>query len=49
MSKIKLVTKRDGQVVSFKQNRITNAIYRAAVDVGGRDKHTAQLLSDQVV
>ena len=49
MSKIKLVTKRDGQVVSFKQDRITNAIYRAAVDVGGRDKHTAQLLSDQVV
>jgi uridine kinase len=49
MKKIKLVTKRDGRVVPFTQNRITNAIYRAAVAVGGRDKITAQKLSDQVV
>jgi len=49
MSKIKLVTKRDGRVVPFTQERITNAIYRAAVAVGGRDKTTAQRLSDQVV
>jgi uridine kinase len=49
MAKTKLVTKRDGRVVPFTQDRITNAIYRAAVAVGGRDKKTAQLLSDQVV
>src|SRR5512136_2451511 len=49
MSKIKLVTKRDGRVVPFTQERITNAIYRAAVAVGGRDKKTAERLSDQVV
>jgi uridine kinase len=49
MAKIKLVTKRDGRVVPFTQERITNAIYRAAVAVGGRDKATAQRLSDQVV
>jgi uridine kinase len=49
MAKIKLVTKRDGRVVPFTQDRITNAIYRAAVAVGGRDKITAQRLSDQVV
>jgi uridine kinase len=49
MSKIKLVTKRDGRVVPFTQERITNAIYRAAVAVGGRDKTTAQRLSNQVV
>jgi uridine kinase len=49
MSTIKLVTKRDGRVVPFTQARITNAIYRAAVAVGGRDKRTAQRLSDQVV
>jgi len=49
MAKIELVTKRDGRVVPFAQDRITNAIYRAAVAVGGRDKETAQRLSDQVV
>jgi uridine kinase len=49
MAKTKLVTKRDGRVVPFTQDRITNAIYRAAVSVGGRDKITAQMLSDQVV
>jgi uridine kinase len=35
--------------VPFTQERITNAIYRAAVAVGGRDRLTAQGLSDQVV
>jgi uridine kinase len=49
MAKVKLVTKRDGRVVPFTQQRITNAIYRAAVAVGGRDRVTAQRLSDQVV
>jgi uridine kinase len=49
MSKIKVVTKRDGRVVPFNQDRISNAIYRAAVSVGGRDKDTARKLSDQVV
>lgn len=49
MAQIKLVTKRDGRVVPFTQTRITNAIYRAAVAEGGRDKATAQALSDQVV
>lgn len=48
MAGIKQVTKRDGQVVPFTRDRITNAIYRAAVSVGGRDKTTAQGLSDQV-
>jgi uridine kinase len=43
------VKKRDGRVVPFTQERITNAIYRAAVAEGGRDKKTAQNLSDQVV
>jgi len=49
MAKTKFVTKRDGRVVPFTQDRITNAIYRAAVAVGGRDKITAQILSDQAV
>ena len=48
-STIERVKKRDGRVVPFNKDRITNAIYRAAVAVGGRDKITAQKLSDQVV
>ena len=49
MSEIKSVVKRDGSVVDFTPQRITNAIYRAAVAVGGRDKATAEKLSDEVV
>jgi uridine kinase len=49
MAKIKYVIKRKGATVPFSKSRITNAIYRAAVSVGGRDKRTAEGLSDQVV
>jgi uridine kinase len=49
MPQTKQVKKRDGRVVPFTQERITNAIYRAAVAVGGRDRVTARNLSDQVV
>lgn len=46
---IKQVIKRTGTVVPFNQDRITNAIYRAAVAVGGRDKEKAKELSEEVV
>ena len=46
---IKQVIKRTGAIVPFNQERIANAIYRAAVAVGGRDKSTAQSLSEHVV
>ncbi len=49
MARITQVVKRTGAVVPFNQDRITNAIYRAAVAVGGRDRSIAQRLSDQVV
>lgn len=49
MTKITSVIKRNGAIVPFTPERITNAIYRAAVAVGGRDKATAQALADQVV
>jgi len=49
MSQIQSVVKRDGAVVDFTPQRITNAIYRAAVAVGGRDKHTAKKLTEKVV
>jgi len=49
MSKVKYVIKRNGSTVRFLQDRITNAIFRAAVSVGGRDRSIAENLSDQVV
>ena len=49
MSEIEQVVKRTGAVVPFKRERITNAIYRAAVAVGGRDRATAENLTDEVI
>ncbi len=43
------VVKRSGAVVPFNPDRITNAIYRAAVAVGGRDRSTAERLTQQVI
>ncbi len=43
------VIKRTGAVVPFTPQRITNAIYRAAVAVGGRDRTIAERLTAQVV
>ena len=48
MSKFTSVVKRDGSIVEFTPQRITNAIYRAAVAVGGRDKHTSEALANKV-
>ena len=49
MTKITQVLKRTGAVVPFTPERISNAIYRAAVAVGGRDRAIAEELSRQVV
>jgi uridine kinase len=49
MAKITKVVKRSGAVVNFTPDRITNAIYRAAVSVGGRNRNIAEKLSKQVV
>lgn len=49
MSTIESVKKRDGAIVPFTPQRIANAIYRAAVAVGGRDKQTAEKLTEYVV
>jgi uridine kinase len=49
MNGIDFVIKRNGAKVPFTPNRITNAIYRAAVAVGGRDKSVAESLTLQVV
>ena len=49
MSPITHVVKRNGTLVPFTPERITNAIYRAAVAVGGRDRKTSEALAAQVV
>jgi uridine kinase len=49
MTKIEFVEKRTGAIVPFTPERITNAIYRAAVAVGGRDRGIAERLSREVV
>jgi uridine kinase len=49
MGKITHVVKRSGAIVPFNPDRITNAIYRAAVAVGGRDRERAEWLAAQVV
>jgi uridine kinase len=48
-SKLTHVIKRTGDVVPFTPERISNAIYRAAVAVGGRDRSTAEGLARQVI
>ena len=49
MSEILYVIKRNGTLVPFVPDRITNVIYRAAVAVGGRDKSTAEELAQKVI
>jgi len=48
MAEITHVIKRSGANVKFNPIRIANAIYRAAIAVGGRDKKQAELLAGQV-
>ncbi len=43
------VKKRNGKLVDFDQKKITEAIWKAAQAVGGKDKDTARLLSDKVI
>ncbi len=49
MTRFTHVIKRSGAIVPFNQERISNAIYRAAVAVGGRDRERANWLAGQVV
>ncbi|HEY60625.1 MAG TPA: response regulator SirA [Anaerolineae bacterium] len=49
MGEFQYVIKRSGAKVPFTPGRITNAIYRSAVAVGGRDRSMAEQLTLQVV
>jgi len=46
---MKFVRKRDGRLEPFDQERITNAVWKAAKAVGGSDREQAKKVSDQVV
>jgi len=46
---VKEVRKRDGRVVPFEKKKITDAIFKAAQAVGGKDRRTAERLADEVV
>lgn len=43
------IRKRDGRVVDFDQNKITEAIWKAARSVGGTDRKLSEKLSELVV
>ena len=43
------VQKRDGRIVDFEKDKITEAIFKAAVAVGGEDHKKAEQLADEVV
>lgn len=49
MTRFKYIFKRSGAKVPFTPQRITNAIYRAAVSVGGRNREIAEQLTEQVI
>ena len=46
---ISKIRKRDGRIVDFDQEKITNAIFKAAQFVGGHDRILAEGLCDSVV
>ncbi|MBN1400858.1 MAG: ribonucleoside triphosphate reductase [Anaerolineae bacterium] len=48
-SQVTLVRKRDGRIVPFDQEKITNAIFKAAQAVGGDDRDRAAFISNHVV
>jgi uridine kinase len=49
MSKIQYVIKQSGDKVPFNRNRIVNALYRAAIAVGERNRKQIEQLTDQII
>lgn len=49
MSKVlSKIRKRDGRIVKFNKKKIADAIYKAAVSIGGKDRKLAEKLADKV-
>ena len=49
MASLEKIAKRNGQIVDFDKDKIVNAIFKAAVEVGGEDRRLAEILADKVV
>jgi len=47
-SSVMKIRKRDGRILEFQQGKITEAIYKAAEAVGGKDRKLAEELSNKV-
>ncbi|MDI6641147.1 MAG: ATP cone domain-containing protein [Elusimicrobiota bacterium] len=47
--KITHVVKRDGRIVAFNKDKITDSIFRAAVEVGGQNRELSEELAYKVV
>lgn len=46
---IEYIRKRDGRIVPFNQEKITEAIFNAAKAVGGHDKKQAEILTQEII
>ena len=46
---IEKIVKRDGNIVDYNRERIATAIFKAAAEVGGRDREMAEFLATQGV
>jgi uridine kinase len=46
---IKQILKRNGELAAFDPNLISNAIFKAAASVGGKDMDLSQLLTDKTI
>ena len=46
---IEKIVKRNGQVVPFDKEKVVNAIFKAAISVGGEDRRLAEILADKIV
>jgi len=49
LADVSKITKRDGRIVGFDQNKVTNAILKAVAAVGQKDGEIAEKISDEVV
>ncbi len=46
---VDMIIKRDGRAVPFDREKITSAVYRAAVACGGRDKEESERITEDVL
>jgi ribonucleoside-diphosphate reductase alpha chain len=46
---IELIRKRDGRIVKFNKDKITEAVWKAIQAVGGKDRNLAESLANEVV